>query len=36
MKKIVQIREGIDKRQVLHSHNRYEKYFAKSFFRKIT
>lgn len=36
MKKIVQVREGIDKRHVLESHDRYEKYFAKGFFRKIT
>lgn len=36
MKKIVEIREGIDKRQVLEAHDRYEKYFAKGFFRKIT
>lgn len=36
MKKIVQVREGIDKRHVLESHDRYEKYFAKGFFRKVT
>ncbi len=36
MKKIVEIREGIDKRQVLYSHARYEKYFAKGTFRKLT
>lgn len=36
MKKIVQVRQGIDQRHVLHAHDRYEKYFAKGLFRKIT
>lgn len=36
MKKIVEIREGIDRKHVLESHSRYEKYFAKGLFRKIT
>lgn len=36
MKKIVEIREGVDRKHVLQSHSRYEKYFTKGFFRKIT
>jgi hypothetical protein len=36
MKKIVEVREGFDQRSVLCSHNRYEGYFAKGFFRKMT
>lgn len=36
MKKLVEVREGLDRRKVFYSHNRYEQYFAKGFFRRIT
>lgn len=36
MRKIVEVREGLDRRNVLYSHNRYEEYFAKGLFRRLT
>lgn len=36
MRKIVEVREGMDPRNVLYSHSRYEDYFAKGLFRKLT
>ena len=36
MHKIVEVREGLDPRNVLYSHHRYEDYFAKGLFRKMT
>jgi hypothetical protein len=36
MRKIVEVREGLDHRNVLYSHSRYEDYFAKGLFRKLT
>jgi N-acetylglutamate synthase-like GNAT family acetyltransferase len=36
MKILVQIREGIDHKKIYYTHNRYEEYFAKSTFRKLT
>lgn len=36
MKILVQIREGIDHKKIYYSHNRYEEYFAKGTFRKLT
>jgi hypothetical protein len=36
MKILVQIREGIDHKKIYYTHNRYEDYFAKSTFRKLT
>ena len=36
MKKIVETKEILDKKQTFESHERYEKYFSKGFFRKIT
>lgn len=36
MKILVQIREGIDHKKIYYTHNRYEEYFAKGTFRKLT
>ena len=36
MKKIVEVREALDKKHTLQAHERYERYFAKGFFRRIT
>lgn len=36
MSKIVEVREGLDPRNILYAHNRFENYFAKGFFRKLT
>jgi N-acetylglutamate synthase-like GNAT family acetyltransferase len=36
MRKIVEVREGLDRRNVFYSHNRYEDYFAKGLFRRMT
>jgi len=36
MRKIVEVREGLDRRGVLYSHSRFEDYFAKGVFRKLT
>jgi hypothetical protein len=37
MKKVVEVREGIDWRHVFQTHNRYEKYFSSpTVFRKLT
>lgn len=36
MKKLVQIREGLDHKKIIFNHNRYEEYFSKGMFRKLT
>lgn len=36
MKKIVEVREVLDKKKVLYAEERYEQYYKKGWFRKIT
>ena len=36
MRKIVEVREGIDKRNIFYAHSRYENYFAKGLLRRMT
>ena len=36
MRKIVEVREGLDRRNIFYSHSRYEDYFAKGAFRRLT